>query len=328
MLRRTSDAVRCNFGIAWLFYLMLGGVLGIYYFPNIIGDAQSHTKLSQTNKNPAPQQNQQASTAPSSLASPAPQQDQQASTAPNSASVPVAVNPEDMANLLDRKAVERAFLQASSLEDFEHKVNEIYLGPDVICVFVENAGPDKQAVTLYIDNNPANGKMDPSEKIMTLTRNSVDTAKQQVQYSTTGYGPYGYYTHPPIYYAMGLYATAWIMHAVLYPRPFYYTPFSRITAISQTRTIYRSSPAYQSRVTSSRSFSNSARSGSVNKSLGNSSSSRSFSGQNQNRSSNWGSQAKSGSWSGGSRSASPSTRSGSRSFGSSSFGRSSGGRRR
>lgn len=216
---------------------------------------------------------------------------------------------------LDVDAVQKAFQEAKGPEDFEKRINEIYTGKEILSIFVENSGKDKQNVTIYIDNQPQDGQMQNDEKIITLNRD-YNAGSNQVQYNRTGYGPYGYYstTSPLTYMATGALITYWMMS-----RPTYYTPVTRYSTIQQHRSSYRQTPAYKQQVNKTRTFNNKFSKNAPSK-YKNAKSSFSSGG----RGSGWGSKSKSsGSWFSGSKKASKPSGSGSgsgykkRSFGSS-----------
>ncbi len=154
---------------------------------------------------------------------------------------------------LDVRAVEKAFQEAKDVKDFEERVNKIYTGEELIGVVVEDKGRTQQVVTLYVDRNN-NHSYDTGEEILRLTRGPIEN--NNVTYVTTGYGPYAYYSRPsPVSYALaGAAVGAFIALAVFRP---YSTPVARYTTIRQTRTAYRSTPAYRSQVQRSRTLSRS-----------------------------------------------------------------------
>src|SRR6476620_3086803 len=54
---------------------------------------------------------------------------------------------------IDFDAVNKAYQSASSPEDFEQKVNEIYTGDEIISVAVQDQDSQTQLVTGFIDKN-------------------------------------------------------------------------------------------------------------------------------------------------------------------------------
>ena len=154
---------------------------------------------------------------------------------------------------LDVDSVQKAFNSAKSPLEFEKQVNEIYTGNEIISINVRDQGNKNQIVSLYIDNNTENGKMDQDETILTLNR-VVDEANNQVQVSTTGYGPYAYYSSGPsplVYALTGSLITYWAMS-----RPFYSTPIDRFSDIREQRSSYRKTQDYQNQKVKTRNFSN------------------------------------------------------------------------
>ncbi len=202
---------------------------------------------------------------------------------------------------LDVDAVMEAFKKAKNPQAFEKKVNEIYTGNEIISISVENKGETKQEVTLYIDDDPVDGKMTETEKIIQLTR-AVGKEKNQTGYSRHGYGPYGHYTSPMTYMATGA-LLYWAMS-----RPYYRTPMTSYSRIRSSRTTYRKSPAYRTQQAKTKSFSKNFY--------------KNAKPQHKTSTGKWGGKAKSNSWSSGVKRAKASARTRSSRSRSSSSGRS------
>lgn len=126
-------------------------------------------------------------------------------------------------NNLDIKKLQQALVNAKSPQDFEEKVNAIYQGEGVISINIQNTSDKTQFVHLYIDKEPKNGKMDDSEKMLSLERR-IDSNEQKGQVLVNGYGNYSHYSSTsPFFYGMaGAMVGNWLTSS-----PSYSTPISR-----------------------------------------------------------------------------------------------------
>lgn len=153
---------------------------------------------------------------------------------------------------IDFDAISKAYREASSPEEFEQRVNEIYEGDDIVSIAVEDQDDQTQLVTGFIDKN-GNGTMDEGEKIFSIKRTPTGSGEEQTaQYVTTGYsyevgvGYYPYYTSPyyPLVWGTGLAvgamaAMAW--RGAAYAPYRYATSAARVGALNSYRAGYRAS---------------------------------------------------------------------------------------
>jgi hypothetical protein len=148
---------------------------------------------------------------------------------------------ENAAVEIDWDAISVAYREAEGPEDFERRVNEIYMGDEVISVAVRDVDAKTQEVSGFFDRN-TNGKEEDGEKVFSIRRDIVSDQEAQVQIQ--GYGSYAGY-HSPIFPIMTGMMLGSMMSRAFSPGyvPMYTTPYvtnpSRYNAIAANRSAYR-----------------------------------------------------------------------------------------
>jgi len=142
---------------------------------------------------------------------------------------------------IDWDKVNEAYRQAEGPEDLERRINEIYEGPEVISISVQDTDDKNQVVTGFFDRDK-DGKVSDPEKIFTIKR---DLKGSEAKYQTQGYGPqYGYYTSPFYSLASGMLMGAMLSnmfqpsYVPLY-RTAYVTSPVRMSQLDTHRSSYR-----------------------------------------------------------------------------------------
>jgi hypothetical protein len=165
------------------------------------------------------------------------------------------VTTEDSRVEIDWDEVATAYKDAEGPEDFERRVNEIYVGDEVISVAVQDTDEKTQVVTGFFDKND-DGKVGDDEKIFTIQRDlkGADSASYQI----AGAGPYHGYHSPVWDIAAGMLMGSMMM-SMFSPgyRPMYSTPYttpagSRAALASQRDAYRQANPdKHQQRVSKS-----------------------------------------------------------------------------
>ncbi len=94
---------------------------------------------------------------------------------------------------MDWDAVGKAYRDAEGPEDFEQRVNEIYVGDEIVSVAVSDLDAKTQEVTGFFDRN-TDGKVEEPEKVFTIRRDV--TGPEAAQYQISGHGSYASYRSP------------------------------------------------------------------------------------------------------------------------------------
>ncbi len=157
------------------------------------------------------------------------------------------------AGQINMEAVDEALKKSENVSDFEKRVNEIYMGEEMVLIEVKNQGRE-QLVSGYADLNENNQiDQDEDEKLFTFRRwYDGDNPR----YETRGYGVNSYYHHvyPP---GMNLLTTYMLVNALsrrTAPGYYYSTIPSDVVVIRNYRTDYRRTPSYRNQVDVNRSF--------------------------------------------------------------------------
>jgi len=142
---------------------------------------------------------------------------------------------------IDWDEVHKAYLAAEGPEDLERRVNEIYVGDEIISISVHDTDATTQVVTGFFDRDKS-GSVDEGEKVFTIQRQVVDEGKGQVQIE--GHGHYAHYRSPMWDIASGMMLGSMMSRAFMPSyRPMYSsaytTPTSRVSAIQTQRSGYR-----------------------------------------------------------------------------------------
>jgi hypothetical protein len=164
------------------------------------------------------------------------------------------VTTEDSRVDIDWDEVAQAYKDAEGPEDFERRVNEIYVGDEVISVAVQDMDEKTQVVTGFFDKNE-DGKVGDDEKIFTIQR---DLQGDKGSYQIAGAGPYHGYHSPVFDIAVGMLMGSMMM-SMFSPgyRPMYTTPYttpagSRGALMSQRDAYRQANPdKHQQRVSKS-----------------------------------------------------------------------------
>lgn len=165
------------------------------------------------------------------------------------------VTTEDSRVDIDWDEVSQAYKDAEGPEDFERRVNEIYVGDEVISVAVQDTDEKTQVVTGFFDKNE-DGKVGDDEKIFTIQRDLLGGDK--AQYQVAGAGPYSGYHSPMFGIVSGMLMGSMMMsmfspgYRPMYTQPYTTPPGSR-SAIANQRNAYRqANPAkHQARMSKS-----------------------------------------------------------------------------
>jgi hypothetical protein len=154
------------------------------------------------------------------------------------------VTTEDSRVDIDWDEVAAAYKDAEGPEDFERRVNEIYVGDEVISVAVQDTDEKTQIVTGFFDKND-DGKVEDDEKIFTIQR---DLMGDKGQYQVAGAGAYAGY-HSPMFSIFTGMLMGSMMANMFSPgyRPMYTTPYttpagSRGTLASQRDSYRKANP--------------------------------------------------------------------------------------
>ncbi len=151
------------------------------------------------------------------------------------------VTTEDTRVDIDWDELATAYKDAEGPEDFERRVNEIYVGEEVISVAVQDTDDKTQVVTGFFDNNE-DGKVGDDEKIFTIQRDLLGDGKGQ--YQVAGAGVYGGYHSPMMGMMTGMLMGSMMMSAFspgyrpMYSTP-YTTPAGNRSAMASQRNSYR-----------------------------------------------------------------------------------------
>lgn len=148
------------------------------------------------------------------------------------------VTTEDSRVDIDWDEVSQAYKDAEGPEDFERRVNEIYVGEEVISVAVQDNDEKTQVVTGFFDKDE-DGKVGDSEKIFTIQRDlkTADSGSYQI----AGAGPYHGYHSPVWDIAAGMMLGSMMMGVFSpgYRSMSYSTPASRRGELATQRNSYR-----------------------------------------------------------------------------------------
>ncbi len=157
------------------------------------------------------------------------------------------------AGQINLEAVEEAMQKSENVSEFEKRVNEIYMGDEMVLVEVTNQGRE-QLVSGYADlNNNLEIDHDSDDKLFTFRRWYEG---EDPRYEMRGYGVNSYYHHvyPP---GMNLLTTYLLVSALtrpMYAMPVYHTTIVDRQATRQYRSSYRQTPRYRNQIDSNRRF--------------------------------------------------------------------------
>ena len=151
------------------------------------------------------------------------------------------VTTEDSRVDIDWDEVGQAYKDAEGPEDFERRVNEIYVGDEVISVSVQDTDEKTQLGTGFFDKDE-DGKVGETEKVFTIQRDLLEGEKGQ--YQIAGAGPYAGYHSPMFSIFTGMLMGSMMMN-MFSPgyRPMYTTPYTTPAAnrgtLASQRNAYR-----------------------------------------------------------------------------------------
>lgn len=147
------------------------------------------------------------------------------------------VTTEDSRVDIDWDELAAAYKDAEGPEDFERRVNEIYVGEEVISVSVQDTDEKTQIVTGFFDKND-DGKVEDDEKIFTIQR---DLMGDKGQYQVAGAGAYGGYHSPMFSIFTGMLMGSMMMNMFSpgYRGAPYTTPAGSRSALASQRNSYR-----------------------------------------------------------------------------------------
>ena len=151
------------------------------------------------------------------------------------------VTTEDSRVDIDWDELATAYKDAEGPEDFERRVNEIYVGEEIISVAVQDTDSKTQIVTGFFDKDE-DGKVGEEEKIFTIQR---DLMGDKGQYQVAGAGAYSGYHSPMLSIVTGMLMGSMMM-SMFSPgyRPMYTTPYTTPAgsrgALASQRNSYRS----------------------------------------------------------------------------------------
>jgi hypothetical protein len=141
---------------------------------------------------------------------------------------------------IDWDKVNEAYKQANGPEDLERRINEIYEGPEVISISVQDTDDKNQVVTGFFDKDK-DGKVSDAEKIFTIKRELKGT---EAQYQTHGYGAYYGYSSPMYSLGSGM-LMGYMLSSMFQPHyvplytSAYTTSYSRVSQLDTHRSSYR-----------------------------------------------------------------------------------------
>ena len=150
------------------------------------------------------------------------------------------VTTQDTTVDIDWDAIGKAYREAEGPEDFEKRVNEIYLGPEVVSVSVTDLDAQTQEVTGFFDEN-TDGRVADAEKIFTIRR---DIRGDEAEVRIDGHGPYYGYHSPVLSIAAGMWMGSMMARSFspgyvpAYSRP-YVTSGARRGQLVAQRNAYR-----------------------------------------------------------------------------------------
>ena len=157
------------------------------------------------------------------------------------------------AGQINMEAVEEALKKSENVSEFEKRVNEIYMGDEMVLIEVKNQGRE-QLVSGFADlNDNSQIDQDEDEKLFTFRRwYDGDNPR----YETRGYGVNSYYHHT---YSPGTnLLTTYLLVSALsrHTMPgYYYSTIPRDVGVMRNyRTSYRQTPSYRNQVDANRRF--------------------------------------------------------------------------
>jgi hypothetical protein len=157
------------------------------------------------------------------------------------------------AGQINMEAVEDALKKSENVSEFEKRVNEIYMGDEMVLIEVQNQGRE-QIVSGYADLNK-NLEIDQGsdDKLFAFRRWYEG---EEPRYEMRGYGVNSYYhnVYPPGTNLLTTYLLVSALTRPMYSTPVYHTTIVDRQATRDYRTNYRNTPNYRNQVDANRRY--------------------------------------------------------------------------